>query len=118
MPLVALLLFVILDKLIEAGRSSATEIPPFPDLVQGQVPGLRLATSKLRQQGGAIFGQATCTFQPLLKVFCPGRNYLVFTSSHPYMIWAILQSNISPALTKTRIAAPIDDSITKVPSKQ
>jgi hypothetical protein len=118
MPLLASLLFMILNKLIDAGRSSATQKHIPTDLVQWKVPGLRLANCKLRQQGGAIFGQDVWTFQPLLEVCCPGSTGLVFASSNLCTVWAVLESNVRTAPTKTRTAAPIGDSIAKVPSKQ
>jgi hypothetical protein len=105
MPLLASLLFMILNKLIDAGRSSTTQKNTRTDC-------------KLRQQDGAIFGQDVCTFQPLLEVCCLGSTGLVFTSSNLCTARAVLESNVRTAPTKTRTAAPIDDSITKVPSKQ
>ena len=105
MPLLASLLFMILNKLIDAGRSSTTQKTTRTDC-------------KLRQQDGAIFGQDACTFQPLLEVCCPGSTDLIFTSSDPCTAWAILESNVRTAPTKARTVVPINDSTTLVPSQQ
>ena len=56
--------------------------------------------------------------QSLLKAWCVGSADGVFASSDPCMVWAILESNVSPALAKTRTASPINGSIPKVPIKQ
>jgi hypothetical protein len=93
MPLLASLLFMILNKLIDAGRSSTTQKTTRTDC-------------KLRQQDGSIFGQDVCTFQPLLEVCCPGSTGLVFTSRNFCTARAVLESNVRTAPTKTRTAAP------------